>query len=190
MSLRTLTPPLPITGAARPARMASQAAGRAAAPAGTRAAAWAAPGAALRARRAALQATLQAASTALQPLALPCLMLAALPAAGLMACTAMPSLVRGINPASADVLLALITLPLWLCLLLGFGGLVAAGRLDRWLGPRALQTAALLGGVTSLCWLSADAASLRQPALAWLAFVLPLLALGTGWALAWPRRAG
>jgi hypothetical protein len=134
-------------------------------------------------------ATLQAAAAALQPLARPCLLLAALPAAGLMACTAMPSLVRGINPASADVLLALIALPLWLCLLLGFGGLMAAGRLDRWLGPRVLQIPALLVAVTALCWLSARAATLHQPAQAWLAFALPLLALGTGWALAWPRRA-
>jgi hypothetical protein len=134
-------------------------------------------------------ATLRTVVTALQPLARPCLLLAALPAAGLMACTAMPSLVRGINPASADVLLALIALPLWLCLLLGFGGLMAAGRLDRWLGPRMLQVPALLVAVTALCWLSARAATLHQPAQAWLAFALPLLALGTGWALAWPRRA-
>ena len=133
-------------------------------------------------------AALQAAAAALQPLARPCLVLAALPAAGLMACTVMPSLVRGINPASADVLLALIALPLWLCLLLGFGGLAAAGRLDRWLGRRVLQAPAILAGVTALCWLSANAATLHQPAQAWLAFALPLLALGTGWALAWPRR--
>lgn len=134
-------------------------------------------------------AALHAAATALQPLAVPCLLLAALPAAGLMACTATPSLVRGINPASADVLLALIALPLWLCLLLGFGGLMAAGRLDRWLGPRVLQAPAILAAVTALCWLSASAATLHQPAQAWLAFALPLLGLGTGWALAWPRRA-
>lgn len=132
---------------------------------------------------------LRAASTGLKPMARPCLLLAALPAAGLMACTAMPSLVRGINPASADVLLALIALPLWLCLLLGFGGLMAAGRLDRWLGPRVLQAPAILAAVTMLCWLSAGAATLHQPAQAWLAFALPLLALGAGWALAWPKRA-
>ena len=166
MSLQMLPPPLPITGAARPVAPARYAA-----------------------LLTTLQKARQAAATALQPLALPCLLLGALPAAGLMACTAMPSLVRGINPASADVLLALITLPLWLCLLLGFGGLMAAGRLDRWLGPRALQAPAVLAAVTALCWLSADAATLRQPALAGLAFALPLLALGTGWALAWPRRA-
>ena len=170
MSLQMLNPPLPISGAARPDHPARQAAFQAA-------------------RQAAMQRALQAAGTTLQPLALPCLLLAVLPAAGLMACTAMPSLVRGINPASADVLLALITLPLWLCLLLGFGGLIAAGRLDRWPGPRALQAAAVLAAVTGVCWLSADAATLRQPMLAWLAFALPLLALGTGWALAWPRRA-
>ena len=166
MNLQTLTPPLPITGAARPDQPARQAA-----------------------FLTTIQAARQATATTLQPLALPCLLLGALPAAGLMACTAMPSLVRGINPASADVLLALITLPLWMCLLLGFGGLVAAGRLDRWLGPRALQAPAVLAAVTALCWLSADAATVRQPALAWLAFALPLLGLGTGWALAWPRRA-
>jgi hypothetical protein len=137
----------------------------------------------------AVAAALQAAATALQPLARPCLLLAALPAAGLMACTAMPALVRGINPASADVLLALIALPLWLCLLLGFGGLAAAGRLDRWLGPRVLQAPAILLAVTGLCALSASAATLHQPAQAWLAFALPLLGLGTGWALAWPKRA-
>lgn len=168
MSLPMLTPTLPVTGATRPA----------------------APSARLAACSAPLSSALQAAATTLQPLALPCLLLATLPAAGLMACTAMPALVRGINPASADVLLALITLPLWLCLLLGFGGLMATGRLDRWLGPRALQAPTLLAAVTALCWLSADAATLRQPAQAWLAFALPLLALGTGWALAWPRRAG
>jgi hypothetical protein len=134
-------------------------------------------------------AALHEAATALQPLALPCLLLAALPAAGLMACTVMPSLVRGINPASADVLLALIALPLWLCLLLGFGGLMVAGQLDRWLGPRVLQAPAILAAVTALCWLSANAATLHQPTQAWLAFALPLLGLGTGWALAWPRRA-
>ena len=166
MNLQTLTPPLPITGAARPDQPARQAA-----------------------FLTTIQAARQATATTLQPLALPCLLLGALPAAGLMACTAMPSLVRGINPASADVLLALITLPLWLCLLLGFGGLVAAGRLDRWLGARALQAPAVIAAVTALCWLSADAATLRQPALAWLAFALPLLGLGAGWALAWPRRA-
>ena len=143
---------------------------------------------AARSARPLLPAALDDAATALKPLALPCLLLAAVPAAGLMACTAMPALVRGTNPASADVLLALIALPLWLCLLLGFGGLMAAGRLDRWLGPRALQAPALLAAVTALCWLSTNAATLRQPALAWLAFALPLLALGTGWALAWPRR--
>jgi len=136
-----------------------------------------------------LAPALRAAGTALRPLAWPCLLLAAAPAAGLMACTASPSLVRGINPASADVLLALIALPLWLCLLLGFGGLVAAGRLDRWLGPRALQAPAILVAVTALCWLSAGAATLREPAQAWLAFALPLLALGTGWTLAWRRAA-
>jgi hypothetical protein len=153
MSLQMLTPPLPMSAAARPAP------------------------------------ALQAAAAGLQPLAWPCLLLAALPAAGLMACTAWPSLVRGINPASADVLLALIALPLWLCLLLGFGGLMAAGRLDRWLGQRALQAPAILAVVTALCWLSARAATLHQPAESWLAFALPLLAIGTGWALAWPRRA-
>jgi hypothetical protein len=135
-----------------------------------------------------VDAALQAAATALQPLARPCLLLAALPAAGLMACTISPSLVRGINPASADVLLALIALPLWLCLLLGFGGLMAAGRLDRWLGPRVLQVPAILAGVTALCWLSTRAATLHEPAQAWLAFALPLLGLGAGWALAWPNR--
>jgi hypothetical protein len=166
MRLQMLTPPMPTTGAAGPVASPRHAA-------------------LLRSIQAARQAT----AAALQPLALPCLLLGALPAAGLMACTAMPSLVRGINPASADVLLALITLPLWLCLLLGFGGLVAAGRLDRWLGPRALQAPAVLAAVTALCWLSADAATLRQPALAWLAFALPLVGLGSGWALAWPRRA-
>lgn len=170
MSLQMLNPPRPITGAIRPAQPARQPAFQPA-------------------FQAAMQAAVQAAATALRPLALPCLLLAVLPAAGLMACTAMPSLVRGINPASADVLLALITLPLWLCLLLGFGGLIAAGRLDRWPGPRALQAPAVLAAVTGVCWLSADAATLRQPMLAWLAFALPLLALGTGWALAWPRRA-
>ena len=134
-------------------------------------------------------AALQVGAAALRPLAQPCLLLAALPAAGLMACTAVPSLVRGINPASADVLLALIALPLWLCLLLGFGGLAAAGRLDRWLARRALQAPAIVVAVTALCWLSTHAATLHQPTLAWLAFALPLLGLGTGWALAWPRRA-
>lgn len=166
MSLQMLTPPLPTAGAIRPVQCQPHAA-------------------LLRA----MQAARQAAATTLQALALPCLLLGALPAAGLMACTAMPSLVRGINPASADVLLALIALPLWLCLLLGFGGLVVAGRLDRWLGPRALQAPAVLAAVTALCWLSADAATLHRPALAWLAFALPLLGLGTGWALGWPRRA-
>jgi hypothetical protein len=128
-------------------------------------------------------------ATALKPLAGPCLLLAALPAAGLMACTASPALVRGINPASADVLLALITLPLWLCLLLGFGGLIAHGRLDRWLGSRALQAAVIGAGVTTLCCLSAGAATLHRPEQAWLAFTLPALALAAGGVLAWPRRA-
>lgn len=132
-------------------------------------------------------AALRTAGQALRPLALPCLLLAAIPAAGLMACTAAPSLVRGINPASADVLLALIALPLWLCLMVGFGGLVAAGKLDRWLGPRTLQPLVVLLAVTLLCCLSTSAAAMQQPAQAWLAFALPLLALGTGWALAWPR---
>jgi hypothetical protein len=132
---------------------------------------------------------LQAAAEGLRPLARPCLLLATLPAGGLMACTVSPSLVRGINPASAEVLLALIALPLWLCLLLGFGGLMVAGRLDRWLGARMLQAPAILVVVTALCWLSTRAATLQQPALAWLAFALPLLGLGIGWALACQKPA-
>lgn len=124
----------------------------------------------------------------LQAMALPCLMLATVPAAALMACTTSPELVRGINPASADVLLALITLPMWLCLLLAFGGLSAAGRLDRWLGPRTLQGSTIVLVVTALCGLSGRAATQYQPALAWLAYVLPTLAIAAGLVLAWPRH--
>ncbi|NRF68300.1 hypothetical protein HLB44_15005 [Aquincola sp. S2] len=102
------------------------------------------------------------ARAALQSFARPCLLLAALPAAGLIACTASPQLLRSTNPASADVLLALITLPMWLNLLLAGAGPVLAGRLDRWIASRALQSIGLVAGVTAFCVLSCDVARIMS----------------------------
>jgi hypothetical protein len=127
------------------------------------------------------------ARAALQALSLPCLLLAAVPAAGLMACTALPHLVRGTNPASADVLLALITLPLWSSLLLGFAAPLLSGRLDRWIGSRMLQWLLLVGAVTAVCALSCRGAIVLEGAVATLPYVLPPLAMAAGLVLALPR---
>ena len=102
----------------------------------------------------------------------------------MMACTAAPGLLRSTNPASADVLLALIALPMWCCLLLAFGAHVLAGRLDRWLGARALQGVLVPIGITLLSAASCHAAQHAS----WAAYLLPSAALMTALALHWQRR--
>lgn len=130
------------------------------------------------------------ARTTLASLARPCLAFAVLPATGLVACTAAPQLLRSVNPASADVLLALIALPMWSALMLAGGGSLLAGRLDRWIGSRAVQALLLLATVTALCMLSAHGATLKDPASEWLAYLLPPLAVLAGGWLLWPSRRG
>ncbi|WP_284614486.1 hypothetical protein [Aquabacterium humicola] len=128
------------------------------------------------------------ARSTLTTLSRPCLAFAVLPAAGLIACTAAPQLLRSVNPASADVLLALIALPLWSALLLAGAAPLLAGRLDRWIGSRALQALLLLAAVTAVSMLSAHGATLKNPSTEWLAYGLPPLALLAGAWLLWPVR--
>lgn len=124
----------------------------------------------------------------LRTAALPCLVLATAAAAALACCITTPVLSQGVvNTGSVRVLMALLALPLWLCLLVVFGAAVAAGAFDRLTPRRPLQALLVLAGVTTIAYLSGRGAMLNH---AGPVLLLPTLAVLAAATLLWQRRGG
>lgn len=126
----------------------------------------------------------------LSMLAWPCLVLAIATAAALAACSTTPLLARGgvVNGGSLRVLLALMTLPLWLCLLVLLGASMLAGAFDRLTRHRSLQALGVLLAASAVTYLVGRGALLQQAeqVLLW-----PTLSLAAGAGLwCWQCRAG
>ncbi|HSW05580.1 hypothetical protein [Aquabacterium sp.] len=121
----------------------------------------------------------------LKAMALPCLSLAAAVAAALICCAATPVLAHEVNAGSMRVLLALLTLPLWLCLLVVFGASLLAGAFDGLTQHRSLQAAGVLLAVSALAYLIGRGALAQQTVPL---VVLPPLALVAAAALRWWPR--
>lgn len=121
-------------------------------------------------------------SATLKTLALPCLSLAGAVAVVLICCATTPLLAQGVNSGSLRVLLALLALPLWLCLLVVFGASLVAGAFDRWTRRRSVQALGVLVAVSALAYLIGRGA-MAQDAVP--VVLLPMLALAGAMALRW-----
>ncbi len=124
----------------------------------------------------------------LSMLAWPCLVLAIATAAALAACSTTPLLARGgvVNGGSLRVLLALMTLPLWLCLLVLLGASMLAGAFDRLTRHRGLQALGVLLAASAVTYLVGRGALLQQAVHVLLWPALALTAACLLWL--WQRR--
>ena len=132
------------------------------------------------------QALADEATASLKTLALPCLALAGAVAAALICCATTPVLDLAANPGSLRVLLALLALPLWLCLLVVFGASLVSGAFDRLTPRRSLQALGVLLAVSAIAYLTGRSAMAQQ---ATPMILLPTAALVAALLLRWWRRA-